>query len=174
MLQAEVGGGARIDPEHGLQKAGYMLRDFILNSADGERVQISSYRGRANLVLVFAAEDAQQREFLRDLASHQQELTEQETVVIVVLPMQPELQQTRPKPFVRLIDEDSSVHRLYGAVDQEGKLATVIYVTDRFGEIVSVFHTFGGEPLPKPEEVLKLLEFLNQQCPECEPPEWPR
>ena len=50
MLQAEVGGG-RVDPEEGLQKPGYSIRDFVLMSAQGGRVQVSDYRGRSNLVL---------------------------------------------------------------------------------------------------------------------------
>jgi hypothetical protein len=56
---------------------------------------------------------------------------------------------------------------------QEKKIL-VISTTDRFGEIVSVYHTFGGEQLPKAEAVMKLPEFINHQCAECEPPEWPR
>lgn len=56
MLQAEVGGGGRVDPEEGLQKPGYVIRDFVLPSALGVRVQISDYRGRSNLVLVFAGQ----------------------------------------------------------------------------------------------------------------------
>ena len=37
MLQAEVGGGGRVDPEEGLQKPGYLIRDFVLMSAQGGR-----------------------------------------------------------------------------------------------------------------------------------------
>ena len=85
-----------------------------------------------------------------------------------------ELLDTQKQSLVLLIDHDGSLHQQYGAVDEVGQLAQVIYITDRYGEIVSVFHTFGGEQLPATEELLKLLEFLNHQCPECEPPEWPR
>ena len=44
MLQAEVGGAGRVDPDGGLQKPGYLIRDFVLTSALGVRVQISDYR----------------------------------------------------------------------------------------------------------------------------------
>ena len=54
MMQAEVGGGARIDVDRRLQRPGYTVRDFIANRVDGRRIQISDYCGHANLVLVFA------------------------------------------------------------------------------------------------------------------------
>lgn len=30
-----------------------------------------------------------------------------------------------------------------------------------------------GDNLPSVADVLNWLEFVNAQCPECEPPEWP-
>jgi len=67
MLQAEVGGGARVDPNLGLQRPGYLIRDFILNSGQGKPVQISDYRGRANLVLVFCGAQHNECDFLRNI-----------------------------------------------------------------------------------------------------------
>ena len=37
MSQAEVGGGARVDPEQRLQRPGYLIRDFTLTSMQGSR-----------------------------------------------------------------------------------------------------------------------------------------
>ncbi len=177
MLQAEVGGGARIDADRRLQRPGYMIRDFIANSVDGRRIQISDYRGHTNLVLVFGGNRASTHEFLAGLAEQLQHFAEQESVIILVLPSsaaKPELREARNQSLVLLVDHDGRLHQQYGAVNEVGQLAPVIYVTDRYGEIVSVFHASGGEQLPHPRELMKLLELLNHQCPECEPPEWPR
>lgn len=178
MLQAEVGGGGRVDPEGGLQRPGYLIRDFVLTSARGKRVQISDYRGRSNLVLIFAGQAAAELDFLEEAAKQDQDLAQQEAVVITIfqyMPQQAHLLRTWAKlPFLVLVDGDGRVNKLYGAVDEHGRPAPVIYVTDRFGEIVSVYHTRSNENLPNAENVLKLLEFINHQCPECEPPEWPR
>lgn len=175
MLQAEVGGGGRVDPDGGLQKPGYMIRDFVLPSALGVRVQISDYRGRSNLVLIFAGRVAAELDFLREVARRCRDFTEQDAVVIAVFQYTSQkahfLKAWAKLPFSVLADDDGRVHKLYGAIDARGRPAPVIYVTDRFGEIVSVW---GRENLPTTDEVLKTLEFINHQCPECEPPEWPR
>ncbi len=178
MLQAEVGGGGRVDPEEGLQKPGYLIRDFILTSARGVRVQISDYRGRSNLVLVFTGQAGAELDFLREAAGRYQDFTEQDAVMVAVFPHSSQdshlLNIWATLPFAALVDDDGRVHRLKGAVDEDGRPGSVIYVTDRFGEIVSVYEARGGKNLPSADEVLKTLEFINHQCPECEPPEWPR
>lgn len=177
MMQAEVGGGARIDTDRRLQRPGYMIRDFIANAVDGRRIQISDYRGHANRVLVFAGNEATSHRFLAGIVEQAQQFAEQEAVIIVVLPSgttEPELLKAQNHSLVLLIDKDDGLHQQYGAVNELGQLGPVIYVTDRYGEIASVFHTFDGEQLTHPGELLKLLEFINHQCPECEPPEWPR
>lgn len=43
-----------------------------------------------------------------------------------------------------------------------------------FREIVSSYSLSGHTKPPNFDEVLGTLEFLNHQCPEYEPPEWPR
>lgn len=177
ILQAEVGGGARIDPGQGLQRLGYVIRDFTLESTEGRRIQISDYRGRANLVLVFLENSATNCRFLQEVANKSQEFTQEEATVVAIVPYAPEKTErgsTWYQVALVLVDEDASVHRLFGAIDEHGTPATVLYITDRFGEIVSVHPALSGQELPSAENVLKTLEFINHQCPECEPPEWPR
>jgi peroxiredoxin len=174
MLQAEVGGGARIDADRQLQRPGYVIRDFLANSVDGRRIQLSDYRGQFNVVLMFAGSRERIHDFVTEVASCVQQFAEQEAVILVVVPSAttaPEL--VAKKQAVVLLDDEGGLHQKYGAVD-DGKPSSVIYVTDRFGEIVSVYTTRHGEQLPSSQELLKLLEFINNQCPECEPPEWPR
>ena len=153
MFQAEVGGAGRVDPDLGLQKPGYLIRDFILTSATGERVQISDYRGRSNLVLVFAGQAGTKLDFLQDAAKRYQDFTEQSAVVVVVFASSSQatdlLKVAATLPFVALVD-DGRVHKLYGALDEQGKPVPVIYVTDRFGEIFSVYNGGGSLPMSCP------------------------
>jgi hypothetical protein len=44
---------------------------------------------------------------------------------------------------------------------------------DRFAEVFGAYRSRDGQSLPTTAEVLSWLEFINSQCPECEPPEWP-
>jgi hypothetical protein len=45
-------------------------------------------------------------------------------------------------------------------------------VTDRWGEVFFSGYIF-GEPERQVEELLSWLDFVERQCPECFPSEWP-
>jgi peroxiredoxin len=83
-----------------------------------------------------------------------------------------ETKQRLKLPYPVLADEDGRIHSEVGAVNPRGSAAAV-YVTDRFGEVFGLYRTRDGQALPKVAEILSWLEFVNSQCPECEPPEWP-
>ena len=176
MPQAAVGGGGRIDAADQLQRPGYMIRDFALHTICGERVQISDYRARTNLVLLFLGNLPRDDRLLQDVAKRKQDFAVQEAVVVAILPHMPDYEQLQRNcsEVSLLVDKDATVHRLFGALDQQGRPGSVIYITDRFGEIVSVYSGLHGEELPGVGDMVKTLEFINHQCPECEPPEWPR
>ncbi len=176
-IQAEIGGAARIDPGTGVQRSGYMIRDFTLRSSRGEDVRVSDFRGSANLVLVFPGYSKAMRAFLDEAAMHSADWSGQEARVIAVLPYGGK-EHAGPaqdhSSILELYDEAFAVHRRSGAADDNGRPVPVIYVTDRFGEIVSTYVVQGDASPPGVEEILRTLEFVNHQCPECEPPEWPR
>lgn len=176
MLQAEIGGGGRIDPLDGIQRPGYVIRDFSLPTIFGDRLRISDYRGRANLVLFFLGSSSQGDGLIEGLFKRKQELADEGAVVIVIAPHMPgsELQEMAAKLVLILVDEDAKVHRKFGAIDQQGQAAPVIYITDKFGEIISTHSGLHDQKLPSVSEMMKTLEFINHQCPECEAPEWPR
>lgn len=178
MIQAEIGGAAKVDGSTGLQAPGFMIRDFTLDSQAGEKVQISSFRGRANLVLVFPADSDAMHAFLRDLENESGKFREEEAE-IVVIDGRERRESSMPSPqngssILVLLDPTLTVYRLFGAVDQNGQPVPLVHVTDRFGEIVSTCVAPACAMPPDVGEILHTLEFLNQQCPECEPPEWPR
>ena len=177
MIQAEIGGAARVDPGTDVQKPGFMIRDFTLTSSGDEIIRPSSFRGRSNLVVVFPGYSDTLRVFLAELVRHGRIFSRYETTALIVVPYGPKLQgipiPTDP-PIVVLHDETLRVYRLSGAMDEKGYLVPIVYLTDRFGEIVSTYVASAQSMPPNIGEILATLEFVNHQCPECEPPEWPR
>ena len=57
MTQAEIGGGTADAPQARPAK-GQLICDFTLASTGGQKISLSDYRGRSNLVLVFAGGSA--------------------------------------------------------------------------------------------------------------------
>ncbi len=177
MIQAEVGGAARVDPGISVQKPGFMIRDFALVSNHGEHTRLSSFRGQSNLVVVFPGYSEAMRFFLEDVMRHGHDFSEQDATVIAVVPYGPEEQAiptANRSPILVLNDKTHAVYRLSGATDENGQPVPLVYLTDRYGEIVLTYVAPGHFMPPSVDEILSKLEFVNYQCPECEPPEWPR
>jgi peroxiredoxin len=178
MTQAEIASGTADAPQ-GRPVKGQLISDFTLVSTGGQKISLSDYRGRSNLVLVFAGGVAGSPDIkvLVDIAADYARFQEQETQVLAIL------QCTRGKaatikqqgnlPFPLLVDEDGRIHRPAGAADKEGHPATAIYITDRFGEVFAVYRAAEGQAMPSVREIAEWLSFINSQCPECGPPEWP-
>lgn len=176
MIQAKVGGAARVDPGIGVQRPGFMIRDFTLVSNHGENIRISSFRGRSNLVLVFPGYSDAMRGFLEEVQWHIQELSEQDTAVVVIVSCGQDEQTIRfekTSPMLVLCDKSHAAYRLSGATEN-GRPVPLVYLTDRFGEIASTYIAPEHSMPPTIDQILSTLEFTNHQCPECEPPEWPR
>jgi peroxiredoxin len=150
-----------------------VLRDFVLLSAEGKPVQVSDFRGRANLVLLFTPSSS----LLGELACEAEKFREQEAQVLAVLPCPREealqVKQRLKFPFLLLSDSELAVHRSIGAVDAQARPRATLYITDRFGEIFASFRESAAGGLPRVSDILEWLEFINRQCPECFPPEWP-
>lgn len=176
MSQAEIAGGA-VTPGNELPSKGRRLHDFGLTSADGELIRLSDYRGRSNLVLIFTDERGESQKLLSAVARQYPDIKNEEAEVLAVLwssgTQTAEAKQTRELPYPVLAGEDGRIHREVGAVDSRGRASAAVYVTDRFGEVFGLYRTRDGQPLPAVGEILNWLEFINNQCPECEAPEWP-
>jgi peroxiredoxin len=174
MSQAESS-GPTIAPAQCYPDRGHLLRDFVLTSSEGEPTQISNYRGRGNLVVVLASE--LEGGDLTEMAQRHAEFLEEEAKVVAIFQCpwkQAKLIQHRLElPFLVLADEDGRVYRSLGALTLEGKLAPAVYVTDRFGEVFAAYRTADGQRVPSTDEMLGWLRFINRQCPECFPSEWP-
>lgn len=176
MLQAEIAGRLVASPREAPAR-GALIRDFQLPSAQGKSVLLSEYRGRANMVLVFAGESEAAADFLSNLQQHQAELTENEARVLVILAgsqrRSSDLKRSLHLSFEVLADKDGQVHRLLGATDPTGHICPAVFITDRFGEVFAAYSAAHNKVLPGFEEMLSWIDFMNRQCPECAPREWP-
>ncbi len=157
---------------------GQRLHDFRLPKLSGREVQLSDLWGHRNLVLVFAADlPVSLIGLLSEIAHQYSEFAEEQAQVLVVVAgtkaQAEEKLGTRDLPFSILLDVDGKVHRSACAIEPGGRPGPAIYVTDQYGEIFEVYRAFDGRSGPKVGELLEWLQFINMQCPECFPPEWP-
>ncbi len=176
MSQAEIA-GSRMTLAGEMPEKGRLFPDLELTMGSGRHVRPSDYRGRSNLVLVFTGYQAASAELLSQIAACYEQLKGQEGEIVAVAQCSRHeclrIEQQLKLPFSVFADEDGHVHREVGASDQLGHASAAAYVTDRYGEIFAVYRTRDGQALPGAAEILNWLEFINLQCPECEPPEWP-
>jgi peroxiredoxin len=178
MQQAEIG-SARITEIHNPPNRGYVMRDFTLPSTEGTRVGLYDYRGRANLILVFAGDlgQAHERRLIFALAQRFPDIREQDTEVLLVLTCPPDVAKNAKEqvnlPFPVLVDESAEIHRSVGSLGAKNVPATAVYVTDRFLEVFAKWRTAEGENLPDVEEIVSWATYVNSQCPECTQIEWP-
>lgn len=174
MSQAQIAGG-RISAAGQYPIRGYRLRDFSLTSIDGKQVRPSDYRGVSNLVVMFAGSEKTSPKLVAEMTRHYSELRDEEAQILAIVARTRDAAATLNlgAPFPILIDQDGGVHREFGAADEDGRPVPAIYITDQYGEVFGSFRTAIGQALPDLREILNWLEFVNSQCPECEPPEWP-
>ena len=176
MSQAQIAGGT-VSQRDELPAKGRRLHDFELIGDVGRKVRLSDYRGRANLVVIATDERPETAKLLSDAANRYREIKSEEAEVLAILHATFDqvngCKQRLNLPYPVLADADGRLHRDLGAADSQGHDSAAVYVTDRFGEVFGVYRTTGGQPVPGIADVLDWLEFVNAQCPECEPPEWP-
>jgi peroxiredoxin len=173
MTQAEIAGGT-VTPANELPSKGHRLSDCELSSVAGTSIRLSDYRGRSNLVLILADDGSRTTSLLSELVRTYDEIKSEECEILVIVRMShdfvSQLARRLELPFPVLVDAEGRTHAQFGA-DREGE--TAVYVTDRYGEVFGVYRTRDGNALPSVTDILSWLEFVNNQCPECEPPEWP-
>ena len=171
MSQAEIAGG-KVSAKGELPRIGYRLRDFMLRSTAGAEVQLSDYRGRSNLIVIFSVVSADGSTLIRDVAGHYQRIREQQAEVLLISPtMVEEPQPPVQLPFPVLLDAGREIYAEYGFLASDDPISG-IFIADSFGEIAASY-VASETANATSASILKWLEFINSQCPECEPPEWP-
>jgi peroxiredoxin len=183
-------------PAYGLEP-GRCLPDFEFVTVEGVRRQLSDFKGRNNVVVILPGAD---RTLLDALARDHPSLENLEAHVIAILTAfpfpatarnlftwnitdfpRPASSTTRrslparstPWPFDVAVDSDGVLYRMLGARDARGAGGMAIYVTDRWAEVKFACRTLQGDPLPGAQDILEWLAFVDHECPECFPSEWP-
>ena len=154
----------------GIPRKGELLPDFEVLAPGGDLTRISDLRGRKTSVLVMAGQSpADLVPYCRELAASLASFTAEDSVVLVVV----EGSSAEAARFAAdygldnhvFADLNDRAHLLVGS-------APAVFVTDRHGEIFAAFYGNAAE-LPRAHELLKWVQFVNMQCEECFPPEWP-
>ena len=178
MTQVQHAGGAWDAPQSRPVK-GQLIRDFTLNSTLGRPVSVSDYRGRSNLVLIFCGDGSIPSDFKilaeieKGCAVFQDEQTQVLAILQCGLQEAARIRQQSELSFPLLVDMDGQMHRSAGAADRQGRPAAAIYITDQFAEVFAAHRAADGETMPSVEMIVKVIRFINIQCPECGHPEWP-
>ena len=121
------------------------------------------------------------KQLLREISEHYGQYQEKEAEVLAIstdeIDRLRQLAQDLALPFPLLSDSEGGVTDLYlKHIEQRGDRAafeTGIFVVDRWGEIFSATSIERAEDLPAEAEIRDWLEFIELQCEECFPPEWP-
>jgi peroxiredoxin len=158
-------------------RRGEIFPAFTVPDFDGSPVFLESYRGRKNLVVVFAGDKAGWAPvmvLLEELGARAEELTSEAAQALVVVPSRSAAVLQRARwAFPVLVDDGARIHRNVGATDAGGRAAPAVFVTDRFREIYAAYLPRPGSALLGAKEILDWLVFINIQCPECGVSEWP-
>jgi len=144
---------------------------FRLSSSRGHPISPTDYRGRCNLVLLFAhgTECRACWQALEGFATHRDAYRAQGAEVLVVFPTAGE-EALIPSPdsgLQVLLDPEGAVRRAYAALLPEASPEDVLlFVLDRYGA------PYAAVACPEPHEaslrpeVLEWLAFIEVQCPE--------
>lgn len=174
MNQSEMG-AARCNDSGTFPRKGFRIREFELLSRDGLAIRLSDFRGHCNLVLLFlGTADELTLVFASEIANRSSEFEQRGARVIMAFTAASRNVTRIPmaNSLVVLTDLDGAVHRAMGATE-DGRPTEACYITDRFGEVYAAFRMRDGNLIPTVDEMLGWLDFIEAQCPECEPPEWP-
>lgn len=163
---------------------GQLIPNFRLSAANRPgKVGPWDYKQHRNLVLIFfrSVECLKCKQLLREISEHYGQYQEKEAEVLAIstdeIDRLRQLAQDLALPFPLLSDSEGGVTDLYlKHIEQRGDRAafeTGIFVVDRWGEIFSATSIERAEDLPAETEIRDWLEFIELQCEECFPSEWP-
>ena len=154
-------------PQYGFER-GDCLPDMEFVTIGGVLKRLSDFKGRKNLLVILTGNDGDS--LPTAMATAALEINRHDGHVIVVLP-DPSPEAVR-WPFDVVADPDGAVRRRFSCVDS-GKPRLSVFITDRWGEVAFACQTGQGDLAPAANDVLDWLRFVDQQCPECFPSEWP-
>lgn len=162
---------------------GQLIPNFRLSAANRSgQVNPWDYKQHRNLVLLFfhSAECRKCKQLLREIAEHYGDYKQKEAEVLAIstdeIGRLRQLAQDLSLPFPVLSDSDGRVTDLYlkhMEVAEKPAFSDAIFVADRWGAIFTSKKVEKGHDLPPEVEIREWLEFIELQCEECFPSEWP-
>jgi len=163
---------------------GKLIPNFRLSAANRD-VQLGpwDYKQHRNLVLMFcrSTECRTCKQLLSRIADHYGDYKEKEAEVLVIstdeIHRLRQLAKDLALPFPVLWDNDGRVTDLYlkdtETVAEKAAFKAAIFVADRWGAIFTSKVVENDHDLPAEAELREWLEFIELQCEECFPSEWP-
>lgn len=171
-------------PEVEKLRTGRLVPNFRLSAANRDgQVGPWDYKQHRNLVLIFfrSAECQKCKQLLREIAEHYGDYKEKEAEVLAISTEEigrlRQLTEDLALPFPVLSDSDGKVTDLY--VKDPEQIAdkafdVAIFIADRWGALFSTKRIEIDHDLPVEAEVREWLDFIELQCEECFPSEWPQ
>jgi peroxiredoxin len=158
-------------------KPGMLLPAFSLPEANGEReISLWDYKPRRNLALLFVNDVLQQEPLLHAIAQHYSEYRELNAEVLVISPKASERGskfQSGTLPFPILFDKVGELRRKCLGSGTAADSQSMALIADRWGEVYGKMILREHSAVADEEEIRKWLQFVDMQCEECFPPEWP-
>jgi peroxiredoxin len=84
-----------------------------------------------------------------------------------------QIQREWELPFPLLSDIGGKVFGAYLGQTGSGLPKTAVFIADRYGALYASTTAVDADELPSAREIRDWLWFIEIQCPECFPPEWP-
>jgi len=121
------------------------------------------------------------KQLLREISQHYGEYQQKEAEVLAIstdeIDRLRQLAQDLPLPFPLLSDSDRRVTNLYLKHMEHGgdrvAFEPAIFVADRWGAIFSTKSIKKDQGQPAEADIRDWLDFIELQCEECFPAEWP-
>jgi peroxiredoxin len=172
MIDTNPGSSCEENRRAPISAPGEIMPDFSLVSTDGKRIRISDYHGRRHLILIFIGlgNSEMARELLRQLADRYSELASEDAQVLMIVQRgkgeSKNLGQGPGLSFPVLIDDDSRIHNMMGALKPEELRAPIVCIVDRYGEIRHEFHVESSRVVYAADTILDWVRYINLECPE--------
>jgi peroxiredoxin len=159
-------------------KSGQIIPAFSLTAANRlEQIGPWNYKQRCNLAIFFlhSAECQKCVELLREVAANYDEYQRLETEALAIAPDGVErlrrLARELALPFPVLADDKGEVRD--HCLKSTGQSEAAVVVADRCGAIFACQAAGREHDLPAEAGIRESLEFIELQCEECFPSEWP-
>ena len=153
-------------------KVGHIIPGFKLNSAQNAEISPVDYKGRKNLVIIFAdLRSGSDLEMLAEVGRRYHEFADDNAEVLAIATGSKEefdvCAKTLRLQFPLLSDAGRETTCSYCVA------GTMIFVTDKFGELKMLSGLTESNLDEKLDAARSTLELIELECPECGVSTWP-